>query len=661
MSNEIHLLILNHFFTEGDRIKDQPNHQKVTTKFWGVFTKILRLFFILRTLSSMLKRKAEPSELEGKELVRRKKLEDAKKHIQRTGASIRAAAKLFGIGQESLSIYLQSGFQSIGRPPLLDDNTASTLKLYLSSLDSMNMQQTIRQTGHMIQALSQNPSVPSANSVKKYVKNIGLKVRKARTSDEGRMRVIESIDHFVHYYDLLKENLNFVIHDPHQIFNVDEVGVQLAERSIHLVTGREYLNKNMNQTSSHLTLVLCTTPGDRGIIMRPHFLFQQCDDSEPHLNLSGTLDATCETNKTGYQDEKTWQTWMNLFILWKCKWLVMNGLPCDAPVLLLLDGHYSHLNLEVLYTAARNRVVILCMLAHATHLVQPNDKSFNKTFKQNLDKEFAAMVSNDLVVQNHDLAFLCEKALNHENLKKSILSSYRQVGVLPFDCQIVLRVIRKYQVHLKDKSEQEKLNTLKKYLEEKCSKKKRMSEEQSEQKKASSSSIRFGTTTAKVVNSPTWLARIKLCEEWKETKSLKKKELITKMTKEFGFVEDELQQKLLPELKSMAEKYLLSKEKQLVESFQRNIDEVTVPLPPEITNFLSLPCMPEVVLEVVGEPERDKIENESGILTLENEILTFLEQGLGRHEVDDDETFTLMASMFKRAIAEDNGSLCLQL
>ena len=64
----------------------------------------MQLSFILCALASMLKRKAEPSELEGKKLVRQKKLEDAKKHIQRTGALIRAAAKLFGIKQEILSI-----------------------------------------------------------------------------------------------------------------------------------------------------------------------------------------------------------------------------------------------------------------------------------------------------------------------------------------------------------------------------------------------------------------------------------------------------------------------------------------------------------------------------------------------------------------------------
>ena len=78
-------------------------------------------------------------------------------------------------------------------------------------------------------------------------------------------------------------------------------------------------------------------------------------------------------------------------------------------------------------------------------------------------------------------------------------------------------------------------------------------------------------------------------------------------------------------------------------------------------NFFSLPQVPEVVLEVVGEPERDEIEKESGILTLKNEILTFLKQGLGQHEVDDDETFALMSIIFERVIAEDNGSLFLQL
>ena len=387
----------------------------------------------------MSKRKLQsPDDLEMKERIRKKKLEDAKRFIERKGSTIREAARIFGIGRESLSIYLQSGFKKIGRHPLLDEKGTANLKEYLTALDSANLQQSILETGQIVQTLSGSSLKPSVNTVKKYVRETGLKIRKARAADEGRLRATESIEDFIHYYDTLEGSLDLIAHDPNRIFNVDEVGIQIAERSIRLITGHEYLNKNMNQTSIHVTLVLCTSPGQKGIFMPPHFLFQHNESSEPRNYLCGTLNSTCETNRTGYQDEQTWKNWMNLFILWKEAWLQKHGYHQDAPVLLLLDGHYSHLDLEVLFTAVKHRIRVVCMLAHATHLVQPNDKSVNKRFKQNLDEELSKMASNDLVVQNFDLAYLCERALDRENMKEAITSSYRQVGVFPFDRHIVL-------------------------------------------------------------------------------------------------------------------------------------------------------------------------------------------------------------------------------
>lgn len=144
---------------------------------------------------------------------------------------------------------------------------------------------------------------------------------------------------------------------------------------------------------------------------------------------------------------------MNLFILWKCNWLVKLGYHLNVTIVLLLDDHYSHLNLDVLFTAAKNGIMVVCMLVHATHLVQPNDKTANKRFKQNLDEELESFASNNLVVKNYDLGFLCKKVLNRDNMKNAIISSYHQVGVYPYDSQIVLRDIKKYQVHLKSENE----------------------------------------------------------------------------------------------------------------------------------------------------------------------------------------------------------------
>src|SRR6185312_8838158 len=374
-----------------------------------------------------MKRKSGFVDSEAQESKRRKRLEDAKKFIERSGATYQEAAHQFGVDRKSLSKFIKFGHQKLGRPSLLKVEEVSDLCTYLSALDTAHLQQSILSASQIIQQISGSERKPSAPTVRKYVRETGMNIRKVRSADQGRVRAIESIEDFIHYYDVIEEKLDQIAHDPHRIFNVDEVGIQFAEWSIHLITGHQYLNKNMVQTSIHVTFVLCTSPAQGGLILPPHFLFQQAESSEPRNLLCRTVNCTSDYNSTGYQDVNTWKCWMCIFIVWKNQWLHENGYGPNDSVLLLLDGHYSHLDHNVLFTAAMNHVEIVCMLAHATHLVQPNDKSINKRFKQNLDEDLAVMASNDAVIHNYDIAHLCEKALEHENMKKAIISSYQQV------------------------------------------------------------------------------------------------------------------------------------------------------------------------------------------------------------------------------------------
>ena len=45
----------------------------------------------------------------------------------------------------------------------------------------------------------------------------------------------------------------------------------------------------------------------------------------------------------------------------------------NGPILLVLDGHKSHLTIEVVKNAKLNQVSIVCLPAHATHILQPLD------------------------------------------------------------------------------------------------------------------------------------------------------------------------------------------------------------------------------------------------------------------------------------------------
>ena len=44
-----------------------------------------------------------------------------------------------------------------------------------------------------------------------------------------------------------------------------------------------------------------------------------------------------------------------------------------APVVLIFDGHHSHISIELITTARSNSVHLLCLPPHSTHLLQPLD------------------------------------------------------------------------------------------------------------------------------------------------------------------------------------------------------------------------------------------------------------------------------------------------
>ena len=155
-----------------------------------------------------MKRKSESHHFETQELKRRKKLEDAKKFIERTGATTQEAAIQFGVDQGSLSIFLKHGFQKIGQKSFLQGEGISNLCTYLGALDTAHLQQSTLAASQVIQKISGLESKPSAPTVCKYVWETGMYIQKARSADPGWVHAIKSIKAFIHYYDVIEEKLN---------------------------------------------------------------------------------------------------------------------------------------------------------------------------------------------------------------------------------------------------------------------------------------------------------------------------------------------------------------------------------------------------------------------------------------------------------------------
>ena len=73
--------------------------------------------------------------------------------------------------------------------------------------------------------------------------------------------------------------------------------------------------------------------------------------------------------------------WINsqLFVEWFA--FIIKNIPPARPVLLVQDGHSSHISIELIEMACANNVTHLCLPAHTSHMLQPLDVGVFKSFK----------------------------------------------------------------------------------------------------------------------------------------------------------------------------------------------------------------------------------------------------------------------------------------
>lgn len=77
-----------------------------------------------------------------------------------------------------------------------------------------------------------------------------------------------------------------------------------------------------------------------------------------------------------------------LFTEWFSHFIEHTKPTSDSPVLLILDGHFSHTrNLDVILNAKDNHVTILCLPPHTTHRLQPLDRTFMGPLKTYYSEE----------------------------------------------------------------------------------------------------------------------------------------------------------------------------------------------------------------------------------------------------------------------------------
>ena len=113
----------------------------------------------------------------------------------------------------------------------------------------------------------------------------------------------------------------------------------------------------------------------------------------------------------------------------------LKSIPPARPVLLIQDGHGSHVSIELIEIARENDVCLLCLPSHTSHILQPLDVGVFRSFKSNFNKACANYMKAypGRVVTAEILASMVGQAYPAAFTPVNVLSGFKKTGIYPFN------------------------------------------------------------------------------------------------------------------------------------------------------------------------------------------------------------------------------------
>lgn len=112
----------------------------------------------------------------------------------------------------------------------------------------------------------------------------------------------------------------------------------------------------------------------------------------------------------------------------------------ENPILLIYDGHSSHVDLTLMEMAVKNNVTILLLPPHSSHLLQPMDLAVFKSIKTTWDQRLCTWS------RHHQGQKLPKAELSRiiceiwENMDIQIIKNgFRKSGIYPFNKYVIER------------------------------------------------------------------------------------------------------------------------------------------------------------------------------------------------------------------------------
>ncbi|XP_053380044.1 jerky protein homolog-like [Mercenaria mercenaria] len=370
----------------------------------------------------------------------------AYKAVKERGMSVEKAARSFGVPAQTLRDRTRGpidpyAFKS-GPKTTLSMEEEETLVQHAEVMAQLGYGISNRQFQHLAGELlcslgRKNDSKPLSNNwlysfLSRWKDRVAsLAPRKLETA-RAKSTTPEAVDK---YFNNLGEIMNKynLQNKPHLIYNVDETGLQPDHRPPNVIatTGSKPQAVTSPRTTT-TTLIGCANAIGNSV---PPFLIFKGKRFNEELLKGASPGTRAAMSDSGWSNASIFRQYLEDHFLPH----IGGGGSAEEPVLLLFDGHASHISSDLIDWAKERHVVLFVLPAHTSHVLQPLDVAIFGPFKTYYYQECATFMQRNMgqSVTRYDMAKLACRAYLKAMSPVNIQAAFRKTGILPLDRGVV--------------------------------------------------------------------------------------------------------------------------------------------------------------------------------------------------------------------------------
>lgn len=218
--------------------------------------------------------------------------------------------------------------------------------------------------------------------------------------------------------------------DPTRIYNMDETAFHLTPKSDKVITKKGAKTVHVHVGNDDKECLTTMVAGNAaGMLPPPMVLHTQ--KRIPYSIIKDTpADWGLGRSDSGWMTGQTFYEYIsNVFYKWLCENKI------KLPVILFVDGHKSHLTINVSEFCREHEIVLVALYPNATHMLQPMDVAVFKPLKVAWRHEIQdwRIKNNAVKIKKGEFAGLLKNSMEKTDMKSHLQNGFKACGLFPFN------------------------------------------------------------------------------------------------------------------------------------------------------------------------------------------------------------------------------------